>query len=146
MKQSHGVLPLTNACQDVQKKIATTLQYSTICSNIFYAWAAEEPYWVWRHWVKGQGHPGQMYQNRLSNNFRKWISSSYICATYFEQTNPVVQNICFGIMFYKHLLLFEVLKVSRIWTHIYYSTEKWYSSKATGRKARRRSEEASWSS
>ena len=39
--------------------------------------------------------------------FQKWISSSYICATYFELTNPVVQNIwqkhC--IMFYKHLLL-----------------------------------------
>jgi len=35
VKQSHGVLPLTNAYQDVQKKIATTLQYSTICSNIF---------------------------------------------------------------------------------------------------------------
>jgi len=36
--------------------------------------------------------------------------SSYICATYFELTNPVVQNICdkkaLGcIMFYKHLLL-----------------------------------------
>jgi len=23
-----------------------------------------------------------------------WISSSYVCATHFELTNPVVQNIC----------------------------------------------------
>ena len=30
----------------------------------------------------------------LSNNFTKWISSSYICVTYFELTFPVVQNIC----------------------------------------------------
>ena len=26
--------------------------------------------------------------------FRKWISSSYMYATYFELANPVVQNIC----------------------------------------------------
>ena len=31
----------------------------------------------------------------LSNNFPKWISSSYIYGTYFELTyNPVLQNIC----------------------------------------------------
>jgi len=30
----------------------------------------------------------------LSNNFQKWISPSYICATYFELTYPVLQDIC----------------------------------------------------
>ena len=28
-------------------------------------WAAEEPYWNWDHWVKGQGHQGQMCQNHF---------------------------------------------------------------------------------
>ena len=43
---------------------------------------------------------------RLSNNLPKGISSSYIWATNFELTNPVVQHICDfkntlgGIMFY----------------------------------------------
>jgi len=37
-------------------------------------------------------------------------SSSCICATYFEVTDPLVQSICDkkncrGIMFYKHVLL-----------------------------------------
>jgi len=30
----------------------------------------------------------------LINNYPKWISSLYKCATYFELTIPVVQNIC----------------------------------------------------
>ena len=45
----------------------------------------------------------------LNNTFPKWISSSYICATYFERTYAVWPNICDkksigGIMFYEHLL------------------------------------------
>ena len=61
-----------------------------------------------------------MCQNHLSNKFEKWISTSYICATYFELTNPVVQNIhdkkvLGGILFYKHLLVtFKELDLSRI--------------------------------
>ena len=52
--------------------------------------------------------------NCLRNNCPKWISSSYICATYFELTCPDVQNICDkksfrGIMFYKHLLFYRWL-------------------------------------
>ena len=61
------------------------------------SWEAEEPYWFLGHWVKGQGQQGPMCQNcfwLFNNNFPKWISSSYICGTYFEVTNPVVQNIC----------------------------------------------------
>ena len=39
------------------------------------------------------------------------MSSSYICATYFELTKPVLQNFgdkktLGGIMFYKHLLFY----------------------------------------
>ena len=67
----------------------------------------------WGHWVNGQGHLGQMFQNHFkvfSNNFPKWSSSSYICASYFKLTFPVVQNICDkkalgGIMFYEHFWL-----------------------------------------
>ena len=44
------------------------------------------------------------------------ISSTYICATYFELTDAVVENICDtnflgGIIFYKHLLLVVSLGV-----------------------------------
>ena len=41
----------------------------------------------------------------LSNNFQKWISSSYICATYFELANPDVQNICDKNIFRGHNVL-----------------------------------------
>ena len=41
----------------------------------------------------------------FSNTFTKWISSSYICATYYELTSPVVQNICDQIIFRGHNVL-----------------------------------------
>ena len=64
-----------------------------------------------------------MCQNHLSNKFEKWISTSYICATYFELTNPVVQNSCDkntsgGIMFYKHLLLIQSLRWHTLREHL----------------------------
>ena len=43
---------------------------------------------------RGFSHVGRSISNCLKNNFPKWISSSYICATYFELTYPVLQNIC----------------------------------------------------
>ena len=51
----------------------------------------------------------------LSNNFPKWMSYSYICATYFELTYPVLQTICDketlgGLMFNKHFL-FKIVSV-----------------------------------
>ena len=66
--------------------------------------------WFWGHWVKGHRVKCvKTVSDCLSNNFPK-VSSSYICATYFELTYPVFQNICDkkifieGSMFYKHLL------------------------------------------
>ena len=47
----------------------------------------------------------------LSNNLPKWISSSYIWATYFELTNPVVQHIC---DFKKHFRWHNVLLTSLV--------------------------------
>ena len=52
---------------------------------------------------------------RFTYKFCCWFSTSYICATYFEPPNPVVQNICDkntlgGIMFYKHLLFYVACK------------------------------------
>jgi len=39
------------------------------------SWVADEPYWFWGHWVKGQCHKGQMFQNHFKLfNFLKWIS------------------------------------------------------------------------
>ena len=38
--------------------------------------------------------PGSNLPKLLKYQLWKWISSSYICATYFELNNPVVQNIC----------------------------------------------------
>ena len=55
------------------------------------------PLWFWGHWVKGQGHRVKcvkIVSDCLSNNFPKWVFSSFICATYFELTYPVLQNIC----------------------------------------------------
>ena len=81
------------------------------------SWVAEVPYWFW---FKGQGHQDQMCQtvsDCFSNNFLKWISSSYMCATCFELTYPVVQNICDKksslecTMFYKHLLFVYILNI-----------------------------------
>ena len=65
----------------------------------------------------------------LSNNFPKWISSSYICATYFELTYPVVQNICdkknLGvIMFYEHLL-FKLHLQAITFIYHYISYKQW---------------------
>ena len=60
------------------------------------------------HWVKGHGDRDQMCQtvsDCLSSNFPKWISSSYICATYFDLTYPVVQNICDKKIFKGHNVL-----------------------------------------
>jgi len=54
----------------------------------------------------GQGHQGQMCQNRLSNNFE----NEFLFPTFVQMTNPVLQKICDkknmlgGILFYKHLL------------------------------------------
>ena len=68
-------------------------------------------------WVTGQGHRGQMCQNRfrsitgecldqpslylvhssiqVTNSRNEFLLFTlYICATYFELTYPVVQNIC----------------------------------------------------
>ena len=87
------------------------------------SWVAEEPHRFWSHWVKG--HRSQMFQNYsdcLINNFPKWISSLFICATYFEQTNPVVQHICekkalWGIVFinvsclYFDCVIYSILSV-----------------------------------
>ena len=47
----------------------------------------------------------------LSNNLPKWISSSYIWATNFELTNPVVQHIC---DFKKHFRWHNVLLTSLV--------------------------------
>ena len=55
------------------------------------------PLWFWGHWVKGPGHRVKcvkIVSDCLSNNFPKWVFSLYICATYFELTYPVLQNIC----------------------------------------------------
>ena len=44
-------------------------QTSTQMSTHPYS-AAEEPYWVWGHWVKGQGHRGEMCKNyNFENEF-----------------------------------------------------------------------------
>ena len=43
--------------------------------------AAEEPYWFWGHWIKGQGHQVKCVKtvsDCWTNNFPKWVSSSYI--------------------------------------------------------------------
>ena len=59
------------------------------------------------------------------------IASSYIWATYFEVTNPVVQNICDkknlgGILFYKHLLLFHALLVFYSMLYKKEYSKSWY--------------------
>ena len=81
----------------------------SVCQSVTFSFPINNSRMLYGHWVKGQGHLDKMCQNcfRLFKCFTKWVSSSYICATYFELTFPVVQKICdkkIFKMFYKHLL------------------------------------------
>ena len=98
--------------------------FESVCAYIFYCYAPEEyahialhmsvlklcphirpgqqskPYWLWEQ--RSRSPVPKLFQIVLSNNFQK-------CATYFELTYPIVQNICDkkslgGVMFYEHLL------------------------------------------
>ena len=83
------------------------------------SWAAEEP----------KVKCSKTISNCLSNNFLKWISSSYICATYFELTKLNLSSCTKhlwpkkalrGITFYKNLLLkhawMSYIQTASLWT------------------------------
>ena len=53
--------------------LKNTLTYLPQTLYTHQSWAAEEPYWFWGHWVKGQGQQGQMCQNHMID-----ISTTYI--------------------------------------------------------------------
>ena len=53
-------------------------------------WVAEEPYWFWSHWIKKS--PGSNVPKPFKLQIRKWISSSYICATNFEPTSQLYKT------------------------------------------------------
>ena len=56
----------------------------------------EEHYWFQGHWVKGQDHKRQIFQNHFKlfkEQFPKMNFFIHLC-NLFELTYPVVQNIC----------------------------------------------------
>jgi len=57
----------------------TPLTYLPHTLSTHPSWVAEEPFWLWCHWVKGQCHRGQMCKNRFRWITRERLDLSYTC-------------------------------------------------------------------